>query len=191
MIYRHADGPFVICTDVGSPLTLGAMPPIHSLPHPPPPLRHVRLHINTQAVQVDLPGATTLVELLRDHLQLRGTKLACDQAACGACTVLVDGAPVFACHTLAAQCEGSVVQTVEGLADGSSLHPLQQAFIDHDALQCGFCTPGMLMTLKGALDAGVAPDRDALARAIAGNICRCGAYEHILEAALDVASAGR
>jgi xanthine dehydrogenase YagT iron-sulfur-binding subunit len=181
-------GAFVIRQDVGTPNILDAMPPIDSPAHPPPRLRQLRLVVNAQAVQVDLPSDTLLVELLRDHLHLRGTKLACNQAACGACTVLVDGAPVFACHTLAAQCEGAVVQTVEGLADGPCLHPLQQAFIDHDALQCGFCTPGMLMALKGALDAGVASDRDSFARAIAGNTCRCGAYEHILEAALDVAS---
>lgn len=149
------------------------------------------LQVNAQAVEVTLPVIATLAELLRDHLQLRGTKVACNQAACGACTVLVGGAPVFACHTLAAQCRGMHVQTVEGLAAGAQLHPLQQAFIDHDALQCGFCTPGMLMALKGALDAGVPAQREALAQAISGNICRCGAYEHILEAALHVASSCR
>lgn len=146
------------------------------------------LHVNAQAVEVILPTIATLAELLRDHLQLRGTKIACNQAACGACTVLVDGAPVFACHTLAAQCQGTQVQTVEGLAAGANLHPLQQAFIDQDALQCGYCTPGMLMALKGALDAGVPARREVLARAISGNICRCGAYDNILRAALDVAS---
>jgi len=154
-------------------------------------MRRVRLHVNAQARDVTLPGHATLAELLRDPLQLRGTKVACNQAACGACTVLVDGAPVFACHTLAAQCEGAQVQTIEGLGTEARLHPLQQAFIDHDAVQCGFCTPGMLMTLKGALDAGVPADREALAQAIAGNTCRCGAYEPILEAALDVASSRR
>lgn len=161
-------------------------------PHASPSLlRRVVLQVNTEPVDLELPATTTLAELLRDHLQLRGTKVACNQAACGACTVLVDGAPVFACHTLAAQCQGAQVQTIEGLAAGNRLHPLQQAFIDRDALQCGYCTPGMLMALKGVLDAGVPAERAALARAISGNTCRCGAYEHILEAALDVASSGR
>lgn len=157
----------------------------------PPTLRRLALHVNAVAVHAELPASTTLAEFLRDHLQLRGTKVACNQAACGACTALVDGAPVFTCHTLAAQCHGTQVQTVEGLAAGGELHPLQQAFIDHDALQCGFCTPGMLMALKGALDAGAPPERPALAQAISGNTCRCGAYHHILEAALDVASSHR
>jgi xanthine dehydrogenase YagT iron-sulfur-binding subunit len=166
---------------------IGIMDPNHLLSL----CRRLTLRVNTQAVDIVVPAITTLAELLRDHLQLRGTKVACNQAACGACTVLVDGAPVFACHTLAAQCQDTQVLTVEGLTTGAELHPLQQAFIDHDALQCGFCTPGMLMTLKGALDAEVPPERDALAQAISGNTCRCGAYDHILEAALDVASSCR
>lgn len=159
--------------------------------HPSSSRRRVSLQVNSNSVEVDLPVTATLAELLRDHLHLRGTKVACNQAACGACTVLMDGAAIFACHTLAAQCQGTRVQTVEGLGTDTCLHPLQQAFIDYDALQCGFCTPGMLMALKGALDAGVPPERDALAQAISGNTCRCGAYDHILEAALHVASSGR
>ena len=161
------------------------------LNHIPPSHRRLTLNVNAQAVDIVVPAFTTLAQLLRDDLQLFGTKIACNQAACGACTVLVDGAPIFACHTLAVQCQDAQVQTVEGLATSAGLHPLQQAFIDHDALQCGFCTPGMLMALKGALDAGVSPERGALAQAISGNTCRCGAYDHILEAALDVASSCR
>jgi aerobic-type carbon monoxide dehydrogenase small subunit (CoxS/CutS family) len=154
--------------------------------------RRVHLTVNTVPHVLDLPATTTLAQCLRGPLALTGTKIACDQAACGACTVIVDGEAVFACHTLAAQVEGASVQTVEGLAGGDgTLHPLQQAFIDHDALQCGFCTPGMLMALKAALDAGVPAEREALAHAIVGNTCRCGAYAHILEAALDVASSRR
>lgn len=128
----------------------------------------------------------TLAELLRDQLGLIGAKVACDQAACGACTVLLDGRAVFACHTLAAQVDGVAVETIEGLAAGDDLHPLQAAFITHDALQCGFCTPGIIMALKAAVDSGVSADRAALAAAIAGNLCRCGAYEHIVDAALSV-----
>ena len=150
--------------------------------------RRLTLRVNAQSVDTEVVLPTTLAELLRDTLGLRGTKIACNQAACGACTVIVDGAPVFACHTLALQCEGASVQTIEGLADGERLHPLQQAFIDHDALQCGYCTPGMLMALKAALDRGLPAERSAVMHAISGNICRCGAYQHIMDAALDVAS---
>lgn len=152
----------------------------------PPFERMLTLRVNGRTSEHTIPSHITLAEFLRDRLGLMGTKVACDQAACGACTVLLDGYAIFACHTLAAQLDGAEVQTIEGLGDGSALHPLQTAFIDHDALQCGFCTPGMIMALKGAIDAGVAPDRSSLARSISGNICRCGAYEHILDAALSV-----
>lgn len=148
----------------------------------------VNLSVNGRRVALDLPPSTTLADLLRDGLGLTGTKVACHQAACGACTVQLDGAPVFACHTLAVQVRGREVRTVEGLSDGDVLHPLQQAFVECDALQCGFCTPGMLMALAAAIDAGVAPTREALGRAVSGNVCRCGAYDAILEAARVVAS---
>jgi xanthine dehydrogenase YagT iron-sulfur-binding subunit len=154
--------------------------------------RAVRFTLNGQPIDLAVPAHATLAMLLRDRLELTGTKIACDQAACGACTVLVDGQAVFACHTLAAQVQGADVVTIEGLGRDGALDPLQQAFIDHDAMQCGFCTPGMIVALRGALaaadDAGVAPDRAAIARAISGNVCRCGAYEHILDAAVDVAA---
>ena len=150
--------------------------------------RRLKIRVNAQSVDKQVLFPATLAELLRDTLGLRGTKVACNQAACGACTVIVNSAPVFACHTLALQCEGADVQTIEGLADGERLHPLQQAFIDHDALQCGYCTPGMLMALKAALDRGLPAERSAVMQAISGNICRCGAYQHIMDAALDVAS---
>jgi xanthine dehydrogenase YagT iron-sulfur-binding subunit len=178
----------------------GALPTLRAVntdtSDPPPAAasteRCLFLTVNGQSAAHTVPAHTTLAQLLRERLHLTGTKVACDQAACGACTVLLDGQAVFACHTLAAQCDGADVRTIEGLAaaDGT-LHPLQQAFIDHDALQCGFCTPGMLMALhaalQGARERAEVPDRDALAHAIAGNLCRCGAYPHILEAALDVA----
>jgi aerobic-type carbon monoxide dehydrogenase small subunit (CoxS/CutS family) len=148
----------------------------------------VALRVNGRAVEADLAACSTLAELLRDHLQLTGTKVACNQAACGACTVRVDGDAVFACHTLASHVHGSRVQTIEGEAIAGTLTPLQQALVARDAMQCGFCTPGMVMALQAALDAG-ASERDALARAIAGNLCRCGAYEAILNAASDVVAA--
>jgi aerobic-type carbon monoxide dehydrogenase small subunit (CoxS/CutS family) len=145
--------------------------------------RRITLQFNGRPVRCDAADHATLAELVRDGLGAKGTKVACNQAACGACTVVLDGEAVLACHTLAAQAEGGVLQTIEGLSSGDRLHPLQQAFIDHDALQCGFCTPGMLMTLKASFDAGVPADRDSIARAITGSICRCGAYQSILDAA--------
>jgi aerobic-type carbon monoxide dehydrogenase small subunit (CoxS/CutS family) len=148
----------------------------------------VALSVNGRPIEADVPVWGTLAELLRDALQLTGTKVACNQAACGACTVRVDGDAVFACHTLAWQVHGARVQTIEGEAVGGALTPLQRAFVARDAMQCGFCTPGMVMALQAALDAG-ADDRDTLARASAANLCRCGAYESILEAACDVVAA--
>jgi aerobic-type carbon monoxide dehydrogenase small subunit (CoxS/CutS family) len=163
------------------------MPPLDALPMPFDRCR-VALTVNGGAVDVDVPACATLAELLRDVLGLAGTKVACNQAACGACTVRLDGGAVFACHTLALHARGSDVLTIEGLARDGVLTALQQAFVDHDAMQCGFCTPGMLMALQAALDAGVT-GRHALARAISGNLCRCGAYENILDAAVDVCAA--
>jgi aerobic-type carbon monoxide dehydrogenase small subunit (CoxS/CutS family) len=150
--------------------------------------RTIVMRVNGDDIAEQIPVQLTLAEFLRNYLGLTGTKVACGQAACGACTVLLDGHPVFVCHILAAQADRAEIQTIEGLSNGDVLHPLQAAFVAHDALQCGFCTPGMIMALKGALDAGVGSDRSALAHAIAGNICRCGAYEHILDAALSVTS---
>ncbi len=140
------------------------------------------LVVNGEVVVLEENNGATLAEFLRDKLQLRGTKIACDEAACGACTVLIDGRAAFACHTLVAQLGGSSVETIEGLACEGRLHPLQEAFVIQDATQCGFCTPGMIMTLKAALDSG-ARTRDQLMQAISGNLCRCGAYLHILAAA--------
>ena len=160
----------------------------HDLSAQPAPSaeRVIRLTVNGQHIEQAVPVHLSLAELLRGQLGLTGTKIACNQAACGACTVLLDAQPVFACHTLAAQAAGTEVMTIEGLSAGGTLHALQQAFIDHDALQCGFCTPGMVMALKAAMDAGVSADRVAIAQAISANICRCGAYEQILDAAVDV-----
>jgi xanthine dehydrogenase YagT iron-sulfur-binding subunit len=148
----------------------------------------IALSVNGRPVTATVPVWTTLAELVRERLGLSGTKVACNQAACGACTVRLNGEPVFACHTLAVQARGADVQTIEGVAAEGTLTALQQAFIDHDAMQCGFCTPGMVMALQAALDAGLT-GRDELARAIAGNLCRCGAYPSILDAALDVVAA--
>ncbi len=142
------------------------------------------LRVNGRVHTIDVADDTTLATVLRDELGLKGLKVACNQAACGACTVLLDGRAVFACHTLVAQVGDRTVTTVEALATGETLHPLQAAFVEHDALQCGFCTPGMLMAILGARDAQGALDHEQLVQAISGNLCRCGAYGHIIDAAL-------
>ena len=143
--------------------------------------------VNGKAVSQEIPSNYTLAELLREKLNLTGTKLGCNRAECGVCTVLVDGIPVFSCTTLAAEVNGKIVDTVEGLAMNSALHPLQKAFVRLDALQCGFCTPGLLMSLKALFDKESSPSLDQVKDSIAGNYCRCGAYQNIFEAAIEAA----
>ena len=141
-----------------------------------------------QAVEIDDPRVT-LLDLLRDRLRLTGTKKGCDRGQCGACTVLVDGRRINACLSLAVALDGAVIETIEGLADGKTLHPVQAAFITHDGFQCGYCTPGQIMSAVGLLregDAGDDPER--IREGMSGNLCRCGAYVGITEA---VAEAGR
>jgi xanthine dehydrogenase YagT iron-sulfur-binding subunit len=151
----------------------------------------MRLTVNTGEHEVALAGHETLLTVLRERLQLTGTKLGCARGECGACTVLVDGRPAYSCLTLAAGCEGQSITTVEGLASGESLHPLQQAFIDHDALQCGFCTPGQLLAAAALLgDIGHPTDEEIL-RAMSGNLCRCGTYPKIRRAIHAAAAAMR
>lgn len=136
----------------------------------------------------------TLLELLRDQLDLTGTKMVCDRGSCGACTVHLDGRPVNSCMLLAVDVIGREVTTIEGLAKGDVLHPLQQAFVEEDALQCGFCTPGMVMSCKALLDRNPSPTRGDVAAACAGNICRCGTYINVFRAtarAADTMKGGR
>lgn len=139
-------------------------------------------------MEFDVPVWYTLAELLREEIGLTGTKLGCNRAECGACTVLLDGKPVFSCTVLAAEADGKKVETVEGLSLNGKLHPLQVALVNHDGLQCGFCTPGILVTLKAFLDQNQNPSLDDVRKAIAGNYCRCGAYLNIFEAALKASS---
>lgn len=145
--------------------------------------RAVSLNLNGALHHLRIEPRRTLADVIRKELGLTGTKVVCDHASCGACTVLMDGRAVFACHMLALQAEGRSVMTIESLADGDRLHPIQEAFIEHDALQCGFCTPGMIMAIKGAIERKPTATRDELQRDISGNLCRCGAYNHILDAA--------
>lgn len=143
--------------------------------------------LNGAEVAVPVPAATLLIDFLRDMRGLRGTKRSCDMQVCGACTVLVDGRPVSSCTMLAADVDGAEVTTVEGMAREGELHPLQRAFIEHDALQCGFCTPGFLLAAKALLDTVPHPTRAQIIQALDGNICRCTGYKKIIEAIEDAA----
>lgn len=147
----------------------------------------IDLTVNGQPVRVAVEPRTTLVELLRDELMLTGTKVGCERGACSACTVWLDGTPVASCLTLALDCRGKQVTTIEGLADGDKLHPVQQAFVDHDAMQCGFCTPGMVMSCAALLNRNPNPTLDDVKHATSGHLCRCGAYPNIFNATLSVA----
>lgn len=151
--------------------------------------RDLDLTVNGTAHALRVEPRRTLATVLREDLGLTGTKVACDRASCGACTVLLDGEAVYSCHLLALQARGRKVETIEGLAPGESLHPLQEAFIECDATQCGFCTPGMIMAIRGAMAKESKPTRESIAKGISGNLCRCGAYHHILDAAMRVAKA--
>jgi xanthine dehydrogenase YagT iron-sulfur-binding subunit len=142
----------------------------------------INLVVNGVRRTLDLVAWTTLLDALRDHLTLTGTKKGCDHGQCGACTVLVDGRRINSCLTLAVMKDGSEITTIEGLASDGALHPLQQAFIDHDAFQCGYCTPGQICSAAGLLAEGRAGDADEIRELMSGNLCRCGAYPNIVAA---------
>jgi aerobic-type carbon monoxide dehydrogenase small subunit (CoxS/CutS family) len=140
------------------------------------------LRINGQEHPLLLEPRRTLLDVLREDLALTGTKKVCDMGNCGACTVLIDDKAKYACLSLAVDCDGTEIRTIEGLGHGNQLDPVQQAFIAADAFQCGFCTPGQIMSLRGLLDATPSPSDEQIERAVTGNLCRCGAYRHILDA---------
>jgi xanthine dehydrogenase YagT iron-sulfur-binding subunit len=147
----------------------------------------VMLQVNGRVRQLQLDSRVTLLDALRDHLELVGTKKGCDQGACGACTVLLDGKRVLSCLALAAQCDGREVTTIEGLARDGRLHPLQEAFIRHDGFQCGYCTPGQIMSAVALLEEGRATSDEEIREFMSGNLCRCGAYPNIVAAIREVA----
>jgi xanthine dehydrogenase YagT iron-sulfur-binding subunit len=148
------------------------------------------LRINGSVREVDLVPETTLLDALREHAGLTGTKKGCDRGQCGACTVLVNGRRVLSCLSLAMMHGDDDVTTIEGLAGEAGLHPLQQAFVEHDAFQCGFCTSGQIMSAAGLLAEGRRLDADTIRERMSGNICRCGAYPNIVDAIASVAGRG-
>ena len=151
----------------------------------------IALNVNGVPCALSVAPSTTLAEALRDALELTGTKLACDRGACSACTVWLDGAPVASCMLLAIDVGARKVTTIEGLAQGDTLHPVQSAFIAHDAMQCGFCTPGLVMSCAALLEKNPHPSVDEVKAAIGGHLCRCGTYPHVIAAVLDAARNGR
>ena len=155
-----------------------AAEPIASLP--------VTLTINGEERQLSVEPWTSLLDLLRDKLDLTGTKKGCDHGQCGACTVLIDGKRINSCLKLAVSVDGAEITTIEGLGQPGNLHPLQAAFVEHDAFQCGYCTPGQICSAQGLINEGRAHSREEVREQMSGNICRCGAYTNIADAVLDV-----
>jgi xanthine dehydrogenase YagT iron-sulfur-binding subunit len=152
----------------------------------PGPVR-ISLNINGQAHTAQVEPRTTLLNTLRNNLDLTGAKLVCDRGSCGACTVHVDGKPVYSCMMLAIDAQGKKITTVEGLGSPESMDPVQAAFVEHDALMCGFCTPGLVMSVRALLNRNARPTPEQVKEACSGNLCRCGTYPRVFEAALTAA----
>lgn len=150
----------------------------------------VQLMVNGQSHALELEPRVTLLDALRDDLEITGAKRVCDRAECGACTVLVDNKPVYACSVLAIEAQRKSITTVESLMQGDNLHPVQQAFVDNDASQCGFCTPGFVVACKAFLDSHPNPTADEIRRGMSGNLCRCGTYAGIQKAIAQLAQKG-
>jgi carbon-monoxide dehydrogenase small subunit len=151
--------------------------------------RPLRTRVNGTAVERTVPDERILLDLLREDLRLTGTKRGCDLGTCGCCTVLIDGRPTLSCLTLARSAEGREITTIEGIAPAGGLHPVQRAFVEHGATQCGFCTPGFVLTSVALLRDHPEPSKEEVARAISGNLCRCTGYTKIIEAVLAASGA--
>jgi xanthine dehydrogenase YagT iron-sulfur-binding subunit len=156
-----------------------------------PDLIATTLTVNGRSVTLSLDPRVTLLDALREHLQLTGTKKGCDHGQCGACTVLVNGARINSCLTFAAMHEGVEITTVEGLANGGELHPVQAAFLEHDAFQCGYCTPGQIVSAVALLTEPIPHTDESIRENMSGNICRCGAYANIVRAVREALANGR
>jgi carbon-monoxide dehydrogenase small subunit len=148
--------------------------------------RLIRMRVNGEEVEGWVEPRRTLLDFLRDDLNLTGTKKGCDLGNCGACTVLMDGRPINSCLVLTVEAEDREILTIEGLSEGANLHPIQEAFIEHGAVQCGYCTPGMILSTKALLDENPSPTEEEVRVAIAGNLCRCTGYKKIVEAILSL-----
>lgn len=160
---------------------------LHGAPTIGPDAQPIKLHINGREHAVSVEPRYTLAETLRDNLGLTGTKVVCDRGSCSACTVWIDKIPALACMTLAVDSVGREITTIEGLSRGQTMHPVQAAFVKHDAMQCGFCTPGMVMSCAALLERNPNPKLDDVKQAVSGNLCRCGTYPKVFAATLDVA----
>ncbi|MBI2934977.1 MAG: (2Fe-2S)-binding protein [Chloroflexi bacterium] len=153
--------------------------------------RPIGLKVNGEAYDLQVAPGKTLLEVIREDLSLTGTKRGCDSGDCGACTVLINGKSMLSCLVLAVEAQGKEITTIEGLAPPGGLHPIQEAFIQNGAIQCGFCTPGMILTAKALLDEHPAPAEDQIRRALSGNVCRCTGYAKIVQAIQNVAHGRR
>ncbi len=149
--------------------------------------QRIKLRVNGEDYELSIPPNRTLLEVLREDLALTGAKEGCQDGSCGSCTVLLDGKPVRSCLILAIEAEGREILTIEGLSKGEELHPLQEAFVNYGAVQCGFCTPGMILTAKALLDSNPDPSEEEIREAISGNLCRCTGYVKIVEAIAEAA----
>lgn len=150
----------------------------------------IQLNVNDRTYRLKVKSHWTLLEVLRKELGLTGTKRSCDRGSCGACTVIMEGKAIYACSLLAFEADNKRITTIEGLVEGEKLHPIQEAFVKHDGTQCGFCTPGVIMSVKALLDKNPRPSSAEMKEALSGNICRCSAYPKILESAMATAQKG-
>jgi xanthine dehydrogenase YagT iron-sulfur-binding subunit len=186
MLYLTRGGSTTVCSmaEEQGPGAAGKQVPAIRRPHEPgAAAMEVTLTVNGKAARLYLEPRVTLLDALRGALELTGAKKACEMGNCGACTVLVDGRAVYSCLALAVDCDQRPVTTIEGLGAEGTLDPLQQAFLDADAFQCGYCTPGQIMSLRALFDRHPQPSDEQIAEAVSGNLCRCGAYANILRAA--------
>ena len=147
----------------------------------------IQLNVNDRLYRLKVKSHWTLLEVLRKELGLTGTRRFCDRGSCGACTVIMEGKTIYACSRLAVEADGKKIITIEGLSDGEKLHPIQEAFVKHDGMQCGFCTSGMVLSVKALLDKNPRPNSDEIKEGLSGNICRCSAYPKILKSAMAAA----